>query len=291
VAARKSGAKPRADEVGDEVQADDGLSAVVVNNWTEDKHHLLRKYLELQAKARINWLGPGSKGATYIDLFCGTGRSRVIGRTSFIDGSPVLAWKASQDDGAPFTKLYIADINERARVACEKRLRALGAPVEAVEGTAVEAAKKVVEKLDPYGLHFAFLDPFNLESLELEIIRTLASLRRMDILVHLSAMDIRRNAERYLSGTSDRFEKCAPGWAKVAKRNGTREEIFLGLLEHWKRQVDGIGMETSSGFHSMRNGQNQVIYWLLLLYRNDLAARFWNIVLKHKPNETRGLFD
>lgn len=251
MASGKSGSKPRAEDVGDTIEADDGLPAAIVNIWTEDKHYLLRKYLELQAKARATWVCAGGQGATYIDLFCGAGRSQVIGQSGFIDGSPVLAWKASVVDKTPFSRIYIADSDERARDACEARLRALEAPVEVVEGSAADAAPKVAEALNPYGLHFAFLDPYGLEGLELEIIRRLASLHRMDILVHLSAMAVRRNAERYLAEAVDKFEKCAPGWAKAVNRKGTKEEIFRGLVEHWQEQVASIGMETSTRFHSI----------------------------------------
>jgi len=288
---RKAGSKPKVEEVGDVVTADDGSLAVVVNEWTEDKHYLLREYLNYQSNARRKWLGNGGQGTTYIDLFCGAGRLKVRGRNRFIDGSAVLAWKSAQERGTPFSVVYIADANAEMRAACEHRLRALGAPVEPIEGTALDAVAVVAQRLREYGLHFAFLDPYNLESLDLGIIRALARFPHMDVLVHLSAMDLRRNAERYLVGSENRFEDFAPGWSQAVNRKGTREDIFRGIVEYWKSQVDAIGMETSTRFHSMRNFQNQVIYWLLLLYRNDLAEKFWNIVLKHQPNQTRGLFD
>jgi hypothetical protein len=32
------------------------------------------------------------------------------------------------------------------------------------------------------------------------------------------------------------------------------------------------------------------LYWLLLLYRHELAEKFWNIVLRYQPNQTGDLF-
>lgn len=288
---RRASSKPKAEEVGDIVTADDGLPAVVVNEWTEDKHYLLREYLRLQSNARRKWLGNDGQGATYIDLFCGAGMSKIRGQNKFIDGSAVLAWNSSRECQTPFTAVYIADLDKEKRRACYHRLQRLGAPVVDIEGSAHRAVAEVCARINPYGLHFAFLDPFNLESLDLEIIRNLARFQRMDILVHLSAMDVRRNAESYLVGTENKFEGFAPGWTGVVNRSGTRDEIFRGLVEYWQSKVDAIGVETSMRLHAMRNFQNQVIYWLLLLHRHELAEKFWNIVLKHQPNQTRELFD
>ena len=57
------------------------------------------------------------------------------------------------------------------------RLRKVDAPVFAEPGPATETVDRVLSKLDPYALHFAFLDPYNLGGLPFDIIRKLARLR------------------------------------------------------------------------------------------------------------------
>jgi three-Cys-motif partner protein len=111
----------------------------------------------------------GKGGATYIDPFCGPGRCRVRDSGEWIDGGVVAAWKKSSEGGAPFTQVYIGDLDAQRREAASNRLRQLGAPVVEIDGAATQSVQQIVAKLDPYGLHFAFLDPFNLEALDFGI--------------------------------------------------------------------------------------------------------------------------
>jgi three-Cys-motif partner protein len=60
------------------------------------------------------------------------------------------------------------------------------------------AVDRIVRDLNPKGLHFAFLDPYNLENLPFSIISRLAKLPRMDMLIHVSISDLQRNLRRYL---------------------------------------------------------------------------------------------
>jgi three-Cys-motif partner protein len=77
----------------------DGLVADVVGPWASEKHERLRKYKYIDAYrgARAMYLPPrGTGGAAYIDLFSGPGRSQLEDTGEFIDGSPLVAYKAGQ---------------------------------------------------------------------------------------------------------------------------------------------------------------------------------------------------
>lgn len=276
--------------MGELIQGDDGLPAEEVGSWAEDKHNLLRSYLKYQAHARSRFTGPGKAGATYIDLFCGTGRAmdRKTGR--FLDGSPVAAWQASLEQGQPFSTIYIADADEARRDACEERLRRLDAPVIVVPGNAEEANRSLTKLLNPYGLHFAFVDPYSLGALSLEVIRGLAAFERMDILVHLSAMDLFRNLDHNLAKETGEFDHFAPGWRKHVQTDLPEWERRRQLVEYWKSLVDEMGLEASAKMHAVKNSVQRELYWLLLLYRHGLAEKFWNIVLRYQPNQTGDLF-
>ncbi|MDR0577610.1 MAG: hypothetical protein LBI87_08790, partial [Candidatus Accumulibacter sp.] len=65
-----------------------------------------------------------------------------------------------------------------------------GAPVVEINGAAVDAVKQVLARLNAHGLHFAFLDPFDLAALNFDIIVALSTLKRIDMLVHISQMDL-----------------------------------------------------------------------------------------------------
>jgi len=261
------------------INGDDGLPAEKdVGYWVDDKYRALREYLRYHAKPRA-----GFATRAYIDVFCGPGRALVKDTIRFVDGSPVVAWKCSQEDGAPFTSVYIADADDVRREACAARLRKLGAPVIEVKGAALAAAAEIVNRLDPYGLHFGFVDPYSLGELRLELLRTLAAIRRMDLMVHLSAMDLFRNLDRNLAGEQQEFEAFAPGWQTHIRRNLSKDSRRRAVIDYWKTLVDQLGLDVPAEMKQVRNSVNRDLYWLLLLSRHKLAAKFWKIVLQSEP--------
>jgi len=274
------------------VDGDDGLPADQVGAWVADKHRILKAYLDYQAHARVNFLGPRRGGAAYIDVFCGPGRSRIRNTNTFVDGSPVVAWKASVDQQAPFTKLYIADKDTVRRDVCAERLRRLNAPVVVVDGEALEAARSIAEWVDQsglHGLHFAFVDPYSLGALRLELLKTLSQIQRIDLLVHLSAMDLFRNLDVELAGERAEFDAFAPGWRDNVPDGLPMADQRRAAIDYWKHRIDEMGMAASSEMHAIRNSQNRDLYWLLMLSRHQLAQKFWKIALNQEPQ--RGFAD
>ncbi len=146
--------------MGKLIDGDDGLPAEEVGVWAKEKHDYLCRYIDISRSTRAKFLGPGKAGATYIDLFCGPGRCKVRDSGEWIDGGVVAAWKKSREGNAPFSQVFIGDLDVQRRQAAATRLRNLGAPVVEVDGAAVDAVKSVTAQLNAYGLNFAFLDPF-----------------------------------------------------------------------------------------------------------------------------------
>jgi three-Cys-motif partner protein len=259
------------------VPGDDGLPVDEVGDWVEEKHRLLAEYLTMHGAVRKSRYA--TRRNAYIDLFCGPGHLKIRGTPRFVPGSPVVAWENSVACGAPFTEIYIADTDDERRSLCAERLRRLGAPVVEIAGNALEAAVSVVAQVDPYGLHFAFIDPYNLSELRLELLGTLATVKRMDMMVHLSAMHLFRNFERNLAGELQEFDAFAPGWQAEVRPGMTRDEQRRAAIAHWKSLVDQMGMEASPEMR-VQNRQNRDLYWLLLIARHDLAQKFFRAALK-----------
>jgi three-Cys-motif partner protein len=115
---------------------------------------IILRYIDISRGARQKFLGIRKAGATFIDLFCGTGRARVRETGQWIDGSAMAAWKIGQAGGAPFSELLVADIDQARRSACAERLRRTGASVRELNGSAIEAAKEVITLVSQFGLHF-----------------------------------------------------------------------------------------------------------------------------------------
>ena len=193
------------------IAGDDGLLAEEVGAWAIEKHNYLKRYLDISRAARKKFLGAGKAGATFIDLFGGTGRARIRETGQWIDGSAVSAWKIGQEGGSPFSEILVADIDQERRRACVQRLRRAGAPVRELSGSAIEAAKETMTTVNRYGLHFAFLDPYSLGELDFSIIQTLSQLKRIDMLIHLSVMDLQRNLERNVASLGGPLTHLPPG--------------------------------------------------------------------------------
>jgi three-Cys-motif partner protein len=223
------------------IEGDDGLPAEEVGAWAIEKHSYLKRYLDISRGARRKFLGPSNAGATIIDLFCATGRARVRETGQWIDGSAIAAWKIGQTGSAAFSQILISDIDPIRRSACAERLRRLGAPVTELDGPAIHTSTEVVNGVHPLGLHFAFLDPFNLGELDFSIIKTLSQLKRIDMLIHVSAMDLQRNLERNISSMSGVFDIFAPGWRESVDLNSSKLAIRQKVFEYWRDQVAPAG--------------------------------------------------
>jgi three-Cys-motif partner protein len=97
-----------------------------------------------------------------------------------------------------FSELHFNDLDQENVDALRQRFAKLGGSANYYTEEAATAVDRIVRGLNPKGLHFAFLDPYNLENLPFSIISRLAKLPRMDMLIHVSIFDLQRNLRRYL---------------------------------------------------------------------------------------------
>jgi three-Cys-motif partner protein len=258
---------------------DDGAPVEVVGSWVLDKHSYLCRYVDASRGVRKKFLGPGKAGATFADLFCAFGRAKIRESGKYVDGSAVAAWKASADGSAPFTRIYIADIDQNRRAACAKRLGTAGAQVAELQDDALSAASAYVASVDPYGLHFAFLDPHSLGSLDFRIIEKLATLRRIDMLIHVSAMDMQRNLPQQLTDDEAiQFDAFAPGWRDAVDTTGTTVNTRRLLLQYWETLVKNLGIQPFSDQRTITGSRGQRLYWLMLATREPLAQTLWRSI-------------
>ena len=266
--------------MGDLVPGDDGKLVEQVGSWAAEKHNLLCKYVDITRSVRSKWIAPGKAGATYIDVFCGPGRSQVKKTGEFIDGSCVAAWKMSVRSKAPFSMIYLADLDPVRRRLAADRLRDLGAPVTELDGDAATATALLPGRLSQYGLHFAFLDPFNLGALNFNVMRSLALLPRIDILVHISKMDMQRNLGFNIGQQSQAFESFAPGWRAAIDLGQGHQRVRVALFDYWRKQVSSLDLDHSPEMKLITGGRGQHLYWLMLVARHELAVRFWQTIAK-----------
>jgi three-Cys-motif partner protein len=217
----------------------------------------------------------GTGGAAYIDLFSGPGRSQVEGEGRFIDGSPLVAYKAAQSSGTRFSELHFNDLDRDNVEALKQRIAALGGSANYHNETAEAAVDQITYALNPTGLHFAFLDPYNLENLPFSIIGKLAKLPRMDMLIHVSIFDLQRNLRRYLEDGRI-LDAFMPGWRSAVDTKRNDQAVRTDLLHHWLGLIRSLGTTPADGIELVSATGGQRLYWLVFVSAHQLGRRLWN---------------
>lgn len=253
-----------------------GLSVLPIGEWSLEKHDLLRKYVHASWAARQKW-----SHRSFIDLYCGPGRVAVRNSGIETDGGAIVAWRQAQSTGGCFTQVIVGDLDASSAAACKARLEALHAPVQSLVGPADTTVERVLEIVNPNGLHLAYLDPFNLEHLPFSIIQRLAKFKNIDIVVHFSIMDLQRELELDFVRDESRFELFAPGWKfHVDPRTVSKREARNQFVTYWLSLVDSLGFSCSRERPLMTNNKNGPLYRMMFLMRHPLAKKLWDDIAK-----------
>lgn len=260
-----------------EIDPIDGLRRAIVGSWAPEKHLRLQRYVDITRATRRKF----QADTTYIDLYCGAGRARIKNTQTVVDGSALVVAKEAAKH-VPFGEIIIGDIDLVNVQACQARLDTIrGTQIRACVGSAEDVAAQIVPTLPPKGLHLAFLDPFNIETLPFTVIRTLAQLQRMDLLIHVSLMDLQRNVRSMMeSGKMDRF---APGWQDHINPALPNPTLVVKVFEHWRSLLEGLGYTPSANIERVTGNRNQPLYWLVLASRHPLGDQFWTEVSQVEP--------
>ena len=211
-------------------------------------------------------------------LLSGPGRSLIRGTNRIIDGSPLVAYKAAQLSGVPFTAIHLNDFDRQNSSAVDARIRALGGAAICYSHPADVAVDKIVAAVNPSGLHFAFLDPYNLEGLSFDIIRKLSKLK-VDMLIHVSVQDLQRNLDldRY-SKSGGVFDSFAPGWRTRVNRQQAINSFRAALMKYWLDEICKLGTMRAGGVELIVGSKGQRLYWLVFVSAHDLERKFWEAI-------------
>ena len=254
---------------------DDGLPLDEVGPWAKEKHQRLRKYVDITRATRRKWVH-GSGGASYIDLFCGAGRALIRGTREKIDGSPLVAFKTARDGGVPFSEIHIADASEERCRAAELRLVKAGGSANAEIGNADATVVRVARKLNPHGLHFAFLDPYKLEALPFAVIAALAKFKHIDLLIHVSVQDLQRNLDIYSISKDGPLDSFAPGWRNWVSLKQSKSATRAAYIGYWAAEMEKLGFAPARYELVRGPTKNQRLYWLVMVSHHKLAQDFWD---------------
>jgi three-Cys-motif partner protein len=257
---------------------DDGLIVGEVGPWAKEKHDRLRRYIDAARGARAKFLPPkGTAGASYIELYSGAGRSVIKDTNQFIEGSAVVAFNAGRASGHPFSEMHLSDLEAQNSAAVVQRTKALGGTPTSYVGAASVVVDQVMSAINPYGLHLAFLDPFNLAQLQFSIIERMLRVKRMDMIIHVSVQDLQRNLDKH-SRAGQSLDIFAPGWRDAVDVNQATAALRAAFVEYWLAMIRSLGTRPATGKPLIVGEKNQRLYWLVFVSSNPLGHELWNDV-------------
>lgn len=272
------------------------MPAIEAGEWAEKKHRLLRHYVDISREPRRGFVDPaeaarrgipgGPAGATYIELFSGPGRLFVKDTDNFFDGSPLVAYGESMRTRTAFTSMHLGDERPDFCEAARTRLQARGTAPIVYSMKADQAAGRIVAALNPYGFNFAFLDPFGIEGLPFTIIETFARFKRMDMLIHVSAIALQRKLPEWVESRHCPLDDFAPSWRAVVRGLRPDDIVARGrIFEHWLSLIRKVGFQDAKGKPLIRGPQNQALYWLVLIAKHELATQFWDAISRDENQD------
>ena len=188
-----------------------------------------------------------------------------------------VAFRCARDGGVPFSEIHIADASEESCQAAKKRIVVAGSDAFEEVGPAEETAVRIVKRLNPYGFHFAFLDPYNLGDLPFSVIEAFSRLKRIDMLIHVSAQDLQRNLDAYSMSGDGPLDRFAPGWREAVDLKQSKVATRAGFIAYWASRIEALGLPPAERAELVSGTtKNQRLYWLVFVSRHELAKQFWD---------------
>ncbi|HTX92085.1 MAG TPA: three-Cys-motif partner protein TcmP [Anaerolineales bacterium] len=267
---------------------DDGLSTREFNKWTAEKVDYLRRYIYMFGVSMKNMK---LRRRSFIDLFCGTGKFKIEGSSNYYLGSSLIALTAE----VPFTHYYFSDSNAENVEILQKRSASLDFQKKFMVGDSNKLVRDIVDELltvdKKYipgvwpSLNLAFLDPDGLE-LEWQTVATLASVNRMDLIIHYSQGGLTRNLSKFFAAEGetliDRFFGDTE-WREIyAHHRDKPEGVHRYLIDHYKEKLQSLGYKEikEEGWTEplLRNRRRVPLYRLLFASKHELGNEFWKTV-------------
>jgi three-Cys-motif partner protein len=270
---------------------DDGLfRGKDVGRWAEEKHALVSFYAKLFSTGmKDKW-----DERVYIELYAGSGHSKIKDTSRIIAGSPLQALALEH----PFDKYIFCDMNPKALDALRVRVGKIAptAKVAFISGDCNQQVREILAEIPAHSirhrvLSLCFVDPYDM-GIKFETLRTLSD-RYVDFLVLLALyMDANRNYQNYVEEEALKIDEFLGSrtWRddwKISQQSGTVFPQFLA--EEFSRSMETLKYQPQP-FYKMKPvsipEMNVRLYRLALFSRNDRAYRFWDQVLKYSTPQT-----
>jgi len=263
------------------VLTDDGLLTPEIKPHSLEKYRAISYYLKIfttSMKSKWNHL-------IYIDLFSGSGRSKIEGQDLIVPGSPLLALDLEDR----FDKYVFCEEDQWKCDVLEKRVSAIcdSKNFKIIQGDVNQNVQSILREMPLFsksntGLTFCLVDPYSLSNIRFETIKLLAEKLRVDFLVLIpSNMDARRNQDAYIDPDETTVDNFLgdKNWRDVweIKRKTMKFGVFV--LEYFCEKMKELGYVYKGMDDTMPvylKEKNFALYHLMLFSKHPLGYRFWN---------------
>jgi len=265
---------------------DDGYETPEIGSWGEDKYERIRYYtLEFLNATKNRW-----DCRVYIDLFAGSGRGKIKGTNKILNGSPLIALKASP----PFNRYIFCESNIDLLDALIKRVfrEHPGFPVEFIPGDVNKNVKLILDKIPTPSksfkvLSFCVVDPFKADNLKFLTIAELSKIFVDFFVLIPSYMDFHRNPKNYINQSSRVVEEFLgnANWRdawRVAEAKGDEFSIFI-VKEFGKQmaRLNYIDKGLGGAAKICQPENRSPLYHLALYSRSELGSFLWEEAKKY----------
>lgn len=260
---------------------DDGYLIPECNKWAREKLDYLSRYLEAFSTA----LKSRFSHRCYVDVFAGAGKNKIKGTEDIVLGSPLIALNVKN----PFTDCFLIEKDREKYAALKYRISKYNSNVKTFnekDDLAIDKVTNIISKINNQ-VSVAFLDPYGF--VKWSTIEKLASLDKMDLLIHFSQMGIRRNVENQYRNPSTNSMDLFFGddrWRDLYRKN-RNGNYLTELINLYMQNLCSLGYvylgdrPTSPLIFSNKNAP---LYRLIFASKNELGYKIWKSIAKRKPN-------
>ena len=267
-----------------ELFIDEDLLLSEVGEWSERKYKLIELYSSMFTSSMKNkW-----DCMIYIDLFCGSGYSRIKGSTRITATSPILALETK----VKFNKYIFCD-NDKKKIETLKshiNTKYNLINVEFIDEDVNLVTEKIIGAIPVPSrsfkvLSFCVVDPYKISNLRFSTILKISEKRFVDFLILIpSYMDANRNIKYYLENDYiDNFlgsTSWRSDWEKIKDKS---KSFGLFLLEQFNDKMSEIGflkLDRSEFVKISEYSRNCPLYHLAFYSKHPRGKDFWRKAIK-----------
>ena len=251
----------------------DGSPILEAGYWAQDKLSKLEYYANIFNNAmHRKWNHRG-----YIDLFAGPGMARVKrSPEETFDGSPIRMLKLEQQ----FTHYAFVDQDPNHIQALTGRSAGLVAQDRVLIRSGDCNDPRVITELRRFipatALTLMFVDPFAF-NIKFETIGALTANRRVDLLVNVQTLGIRRSVKAPTQKITEMFGDDGQ-WESIYE---SASDPTQALLSHYGNRLTKLGYPANQPTPvPITDNRGVVQYYLFFASKDRLGTKFWNETTK-----------